>query len=41
MKKINLLFLAIFMFMLVPSVYAANTVDRISNIKIPPLLTGK
>ena len=41
MKKIIFFVVVLFMFMLIPSVYAASTVEEVSNIKIPPLLSEK
>ena len=41
MRKIKLFIVVLFMFMLIPSVYAASTVEEVSNIKIPPLLSEK
>ena len=41
MKRVKLFIIMILTIVFIPNVYAANTVDRISNIKIPPLLEGK
>lgn len=41
MKKIRLLIFILFMFMLIPSVYAENTVEEVDNILITPPLSGK
>ncbi len=41
MKKISILIIMILTLALIPKTYAASTVEEISNINIPPLLSGK